>query len=106
MRGWHLAGRRGIQDEPSVNVTLMNIPLRQVLRETEVPGALLAIIGMKSLARIRGVPSIAVITSPAAIPAFAAGLPASGWSKIAPWGVQCRTASTWRVAGSRSRSQR
>src|SRR5262249_48728397 len=41
----------------------------------------------KSFERISGEPLIAVSTSPCSICALAAGLPGSGWSKIAPYGT-------------------
>jgi hypothetical protein len=49
-----------------------------------VCGAIPAIIVAKSLAFSTFAPSIEVITSPAWMPASAAGLPGSGCSKIAP----------------------
>jgi hypothetical protein len=49
-----------------------------------VPGAIAAIVVAKSRGLPSGEPLIVVMTSPASIPALAAGLPASGRSKIAP----------------------
>jgi hypothetical protein len=52
-----------------------------------VPGAIAAMVVAKSRGLPSGEPLIVVITSPASIPALAAGLPASGRSKIAPYGT-------------------
>ena len=51
---------------------------------TELFGAIMPIVRASSRASLTGVPLTAVMTSPASIPALAAGLPACGWSTIAP----------------------
>src|ERR1700738_2400671 len=70
--------------EPSTKLTCIASPLRDVLRETDVPGAIMEMIPAKSPETMSGLPLIAASTSPCSIPAAAAGLPGSGCSKIAP----------------------
>ena len=74
--------------EPTINMTSIVWPSRDVLRMAVVFGAIAAIVVAKSLERMSGAPLTAVTTSPASIPATAAGLPGSGWSKKSAVGLR------------------
>ena len=63
---------------------LFSSPLRHTVIFVEVPGAIEPIRLAKSLASLIGAPSTAVTTSPAWIPAFAAGPFGCGSATIAP----------------------
>src|SRR3954470_8730815 len=75
---------RSFGNSPSASVTVLLSPLWTTSSFTDVPGARVAMVRARSRESLIAVPLTAVMTSPASMPAFAAGLPSCGLSTIAP----------------------
>src|SRR5690606_35122442 len=73
-----------VGSSPSSTLTLSDLPLRQMVISTLLPGSIAAIFLASSRGSLTASPLTAVTTSPASMPALAAGAPSCGCATRGP----------------------